>query len=106
MPKYLLDVSYTTEGLKGLMKDGGTKRQAAAKALVESLGGKLEAFYFAFGERDVVAIVELPDAAAAAAAALAVGASGAVHGKTTVLMTAEEMDRAAKKAPTYTPPGR
>ena len=106
MPKYLLQVSYTTEGIKGLTKDGGTKRQAAAKALVESLGGTLEAFYFAFGENDVIAIVDLPDAIAAAAASLAIGATGAVNGNTTVLLTPDEMDRAAKKSPTYTPPGR
>ena len=106
MPKYLLHASYTPEGIKGLMKDGGTKRQAAAKALVESLGGKLDAFYFAFGENDAVAIVELPDASSAAAASLAIGATGAVRGKITVLLTPDDLDRAAKKSPTYTPPGR
>ena len=102
----LLHASYTPEGIKGLTKDGGTKREAAAKGLIESLGGKLDAFYFAFGEHDVVAIVDLPDASAAAAASLAVGASGAVSGKITVLLTPEELDRAAKKSPAYTPPGR
>ena len=106
MPKYLLHATYTPEGIRGLIKDGGTKRQAAAKALVESLGGKLESFHFAFGENDAVVIVELPDASSAAAASLAIGATGAVSGKVTVLLTPEELDRAAKKAPTYTPPGR
>src|SRR5437762_5460988 len=70
MPKYLLQASYTSDGVKGLAKDGGTKRRAAAKALVESLGGKLEALYFAFGETDVFAIAELPDNAAAASVSL------------------------------------
>ncbi len=106
MPKYLLHASYTPDGIKGLVKDGGTKRQSAAKGLVESLGGKLEAFYFAFGEHDAIAIVELPDASAAAAASMAIGSTGIVSGKITVLLTPEEMDRAAKKSPAYTPPGR
>ena len=106
MPKYLLQASYTAEGVKGLLKDGGTKRQAAAKTLIESLGGKLEALYFAFGEHDVMAIVDMPEASAAAAASLTIAASGAIHGKITVLLTPEEIDRAAKKSPRYTPPGR
>jgi uncharacterized protein with GYD domain len=106
VPKYLLRVSYTSEGVKGLLKDGGTKRQAAAKALVESLGGKLEALYFAFGDDDVITIVDMPDASAAAAASLALGASGAARGKITVLLTPTELDGAAKKSPAYTPPGR
>jgi len=67
MPKYLLNASYSAEGSKGLLKDGGTKRVSAARTLVESLGGKIETFYFAFGKTDVVAIVDLPDNAAAAA---------------------------------------
>jgi len=106
MAKYLLQGSYTAEGSKGLLKDGGSKRRAAAKTLVESLGGKIECLYFAFGETDVVAIVDMPDSASAAAASLTIGASGGVTGKLTVLLTAEEIDQAAKKSATYTPPGR
>jgi uncharacterized protein with GYD domain len=106
MPKYLLQGSYTAEGSKGLLKDGGSKRRAAAKTLVESLGGKIECLYFAFGETDVLAIVDMPDSASAAAASLTIGASGGLTSKLTVLLTAEEIDQAAKKSATYTPPGR
>src|SRR5438445_13665475 len=106
MPKYLLSASYSAEGSKGLLKDGGTKRTNAARALVESLGGKLESIYFAFGNTDVVAIVDLPDNASAAAASLTIAGSGALTGKITVLLTPEDIDQAAKKSPTYTPPGR
>jgi uncharacterized protein with GYD domain len=106
MPKYLLEASYTAEGAKGLVKDGGTKRRAAAKTLVESLGGKIEALYFAFGDTDVIAIVDMPDNASAAAASLTIAGSGALNGKITVLLTAEEIDQAVKKSGKYTPPGR
>jgi uncharacterized protein with GYD domain len=106
MPKYLLQASYSAEGAKGLLKEGGSKRRAAAKILVESLGGKIDCFYFAFGKTDVVAIVDMPDGVSAAAASLAIGASGAVEGHITVLLTPEEIDQAAKKSPKYTPPGK
>lgn len=106
MPKYLLEVSYTAEGAKGVQKDGGSKRRAAAQAAVESVGGKMESMYFAFGDYDVVCIVDAPDAASAAACAINLNASGAVSCKTVVLLTAEEVDAAVKKTPTYTPPGR
>jgi uncharacterized protein with GYD domain len=106
MSKYVLQVSYTVDGAKGVVKDGGSKRREAARALVESLGGKLDAFYFAFGETDVFAIVDMPDAASAAAASMAVAASGAAAPRLTPLLTPEEIDTAAKKTPTYTPPGR
>jgi uncharacterized protein with GYD domain len=106
MAKYLLEASYTAEGTKGLLKDGGSKRRAAATTLVESLGGKVDCFYFAFGKRDVVAVVDFPDGASAAAASLAIGASGAVTGRITVLLTPEELDKASKKSAKYTPPGR
>ena len=106
MPKYLLQVSYTADGTKGLLKDGGSKRRAAASTLVESLGGKIDCFYFAFGDTDVVAVVDMPDAASAAAASLAVNATGAVTSRLTVLLTPEEIDQATRKSATYTPPGR
>jgi uncharacterized protein with GYD domain len=106
MPKYLLQVAYTAEGAKGVLKDGGSKRRAAAKAVVESIGGKLESMYFAFGKTDVFAIVDAPDAAAMASAALTLGASGSVTCTTTALLTAEEIDQAVKKSASYTPPGR
>jgi uncharacterized protein with GYD domain len=106
MPKYLLKVSYTADGAKGLLKDGGSKRRAAAQAMVESLGGRLEAFYFAFGACDVFAVADLPDAATAAAGSIALSASGAVTSEVTVLLTAEEVDAAARKTPRYTPPGQ
>ena len=106
MPKYLLQVSYTADGVKGLMKDGGSKRRAAAKAAIESLGGALEAMYYAFGDTDVVAIVDMPDAIAAASVSMTLAASGAVSAKTTVLLTPQDIDVAVKKTATYTPPGR
>ena len=105
MPKYLLQASYKAAGARGLLKDGGMKRRAMIEELAEGLGGKLETFYFAFGETDVFAIMDLPDDVSIAAAALAINASGAVTCKTTVLLTAEEMDQATKKIVEYRPPG-
>jgi uncharacterized protein with GYD domain len=106
MAKYLLQASYTADGAKGLLKDGGSKRLGAAKTLVESLGGKIDCMYFAFGKVDVVAIVDMPDSASAAAASLTIGASGGLSGTLTVLLTPEELDQATKKSATYTPPGK
>lgn len=106
MPKYLFQGSYTTDGLRGLLKDGGTKRRSAAQQAVASVGGRLEAFYFAFGKHDVVGIVDAPDNVSVAALSLAVSAAGAFSFKTTVLLTPEEMDQATRKTVTYSPPGR
>jgi uncharacterized protein with GYD domain len=97
MPKYLCQASYTAEGTKGLLKDGGSKRRAAVEEMTKALGGKIEAFYYGFGEPDVFLIVDAPDNASVAAISLAVNASGAVQLKTTVLLTPEEMDAATKK---------
>ena len=93
------------EGTKGLLKDGGSKRSAVVEELLKGMGGRLEAFYFALGETDVHAVIDAPDNVSVAAASLAVNASGAVSLRTTVLMTAEEMDQAAKKTVSYRPPG-
>jgi len=106
MPKYLLKVSYTADGVKGVLKDGGTKRRQAAEAAVKSTGGSLEAMYFAFGDDDVYCIIDSPDNVSVAAASMAIAASGLVKPTTVVLLTPEEVDQAVKKSPTYTPPGR
>ena len=105
MPKYLVQGRYTTQGVKGLLKEGGSKRRAAVEELAKSLGGKVEAFYYAFGDADVFVIIDGPDNATAAASSLAVNASGLVCLKTTPLLTAEEMDQAVKKGVKYRPPG-
>ena len=105
MPKYLFHAAYTSEGAKGVRKGGGSERRAAAKQVVESVGGKLESFYFAFGKNDVIIIADLPDHASAAALSLTIGAAGAAKTSTTVLLTPEEIDAAAKKSVDYRPPG-
>ncbi len=94
MPKYLVQASYTAEGLKGLQKDKASGRKDAVAKAVEGLGGKLECIYFASGEDAVVVIFELPDNVAAARLAIAVGASGLVRTRTTPLLTVEEADQA------------
>ena len=97
MAKYLIRGSYTVEGVKGVLKDGGTGRRKAVADAVHALGGKLEAFYFALGDDDVVAIVEGPDNVTAATFSMGVAATGTVKTSTTVLLTPEEIDQAAKK---------
>ncbi|HLW46725.1 MAG TPA: GYD domain-containing protein [bacterium] len=106
MPKFLIHASYTSDGIKGILKGGGSARRAAAQQACESVDGRLEAFYFAFGEHDVYAIIDAPDSVSMAAAALAINASGAVHTRTTALLTPEEIDQAAKKRVRYSPPGQ
>jgi uncharacterized protein with GYD domain len=98
-------VSYTAEGAKGLLKEGGTSRVAYLRKMVESNGGKLEAFYWAFGEDDAYIITDGPDNVHAAAISLAVSASGAMRVKTVVLLTPEEIDAAAKQGVSFRPPG-
>ena len=105
MAKYLVQFSYTGEGLKGLLKEGGSKRREAIEQLVKSMGGKLEAYYFAYGEYDGIAIVEGTDIVNQLAGVLAINASGVVKTTTTVLITPEEVDQAIKKIPSYRPPG-
>ena len=105
MAKYLIEAAYTSEGAKGLLKDGGTKRRQAAEQAIKNAGGTLDAFYFAFGDCDAVVIIDAPDHASVAAATIAINASGAVHTKTTVLLTPQDIDQAAGKTVKYTAPG-
>ena len=104
MPKYLIEASYTLEGIKGVMKSGGTARRAAMQRAVESVGGRFEVQYFALGEHDAFVIADLPDHVSAAAISLAVTATGAACTKTTTLLTPEEVDQAIKKTVKYDPP--
>ena len=106
MPKYLIQVSYTAEGAKGVQKDGGTKRRKSAQTLVESVGGRMEAFYFAFGASDVYVIADMPDNVSAASAGLTLAVTGAVTTKTTALLTVEDIDAAVKKTASYRAPGQ
>ena len=106
MPKYLIRAKYTPPvGVQGLLEEGGAGRREAVIKLCESLGGKLESFYYAFGETDVFSIVELPSNAAAAAASLIVGSSGEAQTTVTTLLSPEEIDEARRMTPSYRPPG-
>ena len=105
MAKYLVKASYSVDGVKGIKKDGGSARRAAVQKMIEGLGGRMECFYFTFGEPDAIAIMDVPDALSAAAMSLAVNSGGGAHVSTTVLLTPEEMDQAAKKSVSYRPPG-
>ncbi len=106
MAKYLIKASYSVDGLKGVMKEGGTSRVKAVERALAGVGGSLESFYFAFGGDDVYVIVDLPDHAAAMATAAAVASSGAIDSyETVVLLSPSEVDQAMNVAVDYAPPG-
>jgi uncharacterized protein with GYD domain len=106
MPKYLIQANYVGDGLKGLLKEGGSSRRAAVEKLFGSVGGKVESFYYAFGDTDLFIVGDVPDNVSVAALSLIVSATGTATAKVTVLLTAEEIDAAAKKTLTYRPPGK
>lgn len=105
MPKYLWQVSYSPDGAQGLLEQGGSARKAAITEMVESVGGRVESFYFAFGSEDLYVIGEVPDEVAAAALSVRTAASGGASSITVPLLTAEQLDAAVKKDVTYHPPG-
>lgn len=107
MSYYLFQVSYTPAAIKAMV-DNPQDREAAARPLIEAVGGKLHNFFFCFGEEDALALIEAPDDTAMTAIALAVGASGAFSsGKTTKLITSAEamagMAAAKTASESYTP---
>jgi uncharacterized protein with GYD domain len=106
MPKFLIHASYTAEGAKGVISKGGSDRREAVAKVAEQLGGTLESFYFAFGDDDVVTILDVPDNVSAAAVSMTVSASGLVSTRTTVLLSPEEVDEAARKSVSYRGPGQ
>ena len=106
MANYLVIANYSAEGIKGVIKNGGSARVDAVKKTIKGLGGKVQSFHFAFGADDAYVIVELPDNIAAAALGLAVSSTGLTSVKTVVLLTPGEIDEAAKRQVAYTPPGK
>jgi uncharacterized protein with GYD domain len=104
MPKYLVQGSYTEQGLKGLLNEGGSKRRAVVEQLASEMGGKLEAFYFAFGSDDFVIILDLPSNIDMTATAIVAQASGTVKSRVTVLVTPEDMDRVVQRKVNFRPP--
>jgi len=105
MSKYLIKASYNANGIKGLIEEGGTQRKETVEKMLTEMGGKMEAFYYAFGEHDVYAIFELPDDVSAAAVGLRINSSGLVSISTTVLLSPEDIDKASKKSVSYRAPG-
>ena len=105
MPKYLIAASYSAEGVRGVAEKGGTARREAVEQLVGSVGGTMESFHFAFGDADALVICDLPSDEIAAALAMSINGSGATTIRTTVLLTPEQVDAAAKAVPEYRAPG-
>ena len=105
MTKFLIKATYTSDGVKGLLKVGGTNRKQAVEKMLNDMGGKLEAFYYALGDCDAYVIGEVPDSVSAAAIALTINSTGLVSVSTTILLNPEEVDKAAKLAVNYRNPG-
>jgi uncharacterized protein with GYD domain len=105
MQKYLWKASYTPEGVKGVASEGGTGRVEAVRTACESVGGKLECFYFGFGDADAYVIADLPDDEAALAIAIEVNGGGGATVQTIPLMTPEQVDAAAKREVNFRPAG-
>lgn len=105
MPKYLLQVRYTLDGVKGVLAKGGTARESAVAKAAESAGGSIESFYFAFGSTDVFIVADLPSDVSAAALVLSVSAGGGATVKTTALLSPQEIDQATESNVSYQPPG-
>jgi uncharacterized protein with GYD domain len=105
MAKFMIKASYNPDGVRGLIKEGGSKRRAVVQKLIEGMGGKLEAFYYAWGDDDAFIIADLPDEKTGIALSLTVNASGAVRLTTIPLITPEEIDAAGKKTVKYKAPG-
>ncbi len=105
MPKYLIQASYTSGGIQGLVNDSASGRRADVQTAVKELGGKVEAFYYAFGDDDAIVIVDLPNNIAAAALSLTISGRSAVRVRTTPLLSVEDVDQALEIETQYRAPG-
>ncbi|MFE9653264.1 MULTISPECIES: GYD domain-containing protein [unclassified Micromonospora] len=106
MPKFLLQSTFTADGIKGLVHDGGTGRAEVARNTIEAMGGKVDSIHFSFGKYDTYAVCELPDHKTAAALAVAIRAAGGLDTRVTSLLTPDEVDEAVRVQPTYQAPGQ
>lgn len=106
MTKYLFQANYVGQGIAGLMQEGGSQRREALARAVESLGGSLESIYYAFGETNVLGVLDIPDQASALALSFMMNSTGTVDGHLTPLMTPEDVDAAVGKIPAYRAPGQ
>jgi uncharacterized protein with GYD domain len=106
MTKYLFRANYVGEGIKGLMREGGSKRRDAVIEALKSVDGSLESFYYAFGETDVFGVFDIPEQSGATALSLMINSTGAVNLHLTPLMTPEDVDEAVRKTPSYRAPGQ
>ncbi len=105
MPKYLYKVKLTVDGLQGLLNEGGGARREVVERMVQSLGGRLESMYWAFGDDDVYVTVDLPNNTSAAAMGLVTSAAGGVRTSTIVLLSPDEIDEAIRQNVEYRAPG-
>ncbi|WP_373493899.1 GYD domain-containing protein [Aquiflexum sp.] len=105
MKKYLVKGRYTSDGTKGLIQEGGSSRKMTIEKMLAEMDGKVESFYYAFGEDDVYLIVELPDDISGAAVILKVNAAGLVRISMTALFSPADIDAASKKTVNYRIPG-
>jgi uncharacterized protein with GYD domain len=106
MAKYLFRANYVGKGVEGLLKEGGTSRRETVAKAINAVGGKLESFYYAFGDTDVLGVIDVPDVASAIATSLTINATGVVNLNLTPLILPEEVDAATKKKTSYRPPGQ
>jgi uncharacterized protein with GYD domain len=106
VPKYLLEVSYNPDGMKGVVKEGGTSRVTMVEKLASNMGGSIESFHFAFGKNDAYVICDMPTEVDAAAVAMTVNAAGAASVRTVALLTPDQIDEATQKTVEYRAPGK
>jgi uncharacterized protein with GYD domain len=105
MARFMFKVSYSKEGMQGVIKEGAANRKTFIEKMAAEMGGSISSFDFAFGDTDAYVISEMPDQINAAAVATAVAASGAGSIETVVLLSADDVDRAIAKHAPYRAPG-
>lgn len=106
MAQYMIKVSYSAKGIKGVLAEGASARVETIRGLVASVGGTMESFHFAFGGSDVYVIADMPSTATVVALAAAVGSSDAISAyETVVLIDPADIDAAASITVGYRPPG-